>query len=78
MPTTELVAEIRKSIEVLLSIKQNEKPVTLRSLDSHTMEGFGRGDPIDSVKSQSLLSNFHTDNKLNKDMMFVKVNPLHA
>lgn len=58
---------------MLLSIKQNERPVTLRSLDSHTMEGFGRGaEESYSVKSQSLLSNYHTDSNLNKERMFAR------
>jgi len=58
--SAELVAQIRSNIEILLSIKPNDKPAaTLQSLES--MEGF----PNETHSVQSLLSNYNTDiNKL--------------
>ena len=59
MSSAELVAQIRSNIEILLSIKPNDKPATLQSLES--MEGF----PNETHSVQSLLSNYNTDiNKL--------------
>lgn len=66
MTSTELISQIRSNIEILLSIKQNDKPVTLQSLESQTMEGF----PNESHSVRSLLSNYNTETKnLNYDLV---------